>query len=130
MEKIPNKITISSTNKRIDDILKPGNPDNKYTYHFNQNEESFIKLTEEFIIPHFPIHHDSDLDIPKKDYLNSLEKLMKQIVPFTASIFSNLTYYFDKSEIFHPCFYRIYKYKEQRYLYLLRIDLTYKPSDC
>ncbi len=130
MEKILNKIEISSTSKRIDDILKAGNTTGEYTYHYNQNEESFIKLAREFTVPHFPIHHDADLNVPEKAYLNSLEALLKQIVPYTASIFSSLTYYFDKSEIFHPCFYRIYKYRDQRYLYLLRLDLTYKPSDC
>ena len=129
MEKILNKIKISSTSKRIDEILKTKGSAGKYSYHYNQNEESFIKLISEFTVPHFPIHHDAELDLPEKAYLDSLEKLLKQIVPHTASIFSNLTYYFDKSEIFHPCFYRIYKYREQRYLYLLRLDLSYKPSD-
>nr|MDA3938223.1 hypothetical protein [Spirochaetia bacterium] len=42
---------------------------------------------------------------------------------------SNMSYFFDKTEIFHPCFYQIYKYKEQLYLYLIRLDLLFKPSD-
>ena len=129
MEKILNKITISSTSKRINSILAVESKNSTYTYHFNQNEESFIKLDTEFTVPQFPIHHDSEIKLPKQSYLNALENLMKQIIPHTSSIFSNLTYFFDPTEIFHPCFYQIYKYKEQLYLYLIRLDLIYKPSD-
>ncbi|MCK5153517.1 MAG: hypothetical protein KAQ93_04095, partial [Spirochaetales bacterium] len=34
-----------------------------------------------------------------------------------------------QTEIFHPCFYQVYKYKEQLYLYLIRLDLLFKPGD-
>lgn len=129
MEKILNKIIISSTSKRIDDILALESKNSSYTYHFNQNEESFIKLETEFTVPHFPIHHDSELDTPKRSYMDALEDFLKQIIPNTASIFSNLRYFFNPAEIFHPCFYQIYKYKEQLYLFLIRLDLIFKPSD-
>ena len=129
MEKALNKITISSTSKRIANILEMESKNSTFTYHFNQNEESFIKLETEFIVPHFPIHHDSEIIFPEGPYLEAIENLLKQIIPYTDSIFSNLTYFFDQTEIFHPCFYQIYKYKEQLYLYLLRLDLIYKPSD-
>ncbi len=129
MEKILNKIKIGSTSKRIDDILALKSENSSYTYHFNQNEESFIKLETEFTVPHFPIHHDSERDTPKRSYMDALEDFMKQIIPNTASIFSILSYFFNPAEIFHPCFYQIYKYKEQLYLYLIRLDLIYKPSD-
>ena len=129
MEDILNKIIISSTSKRIDDILALENKNSNYSYHFNQNEESFIKLETEFTVPHFPIHHDTELDTPKQSYMDALENLMKQIIPNTDSIFSSLSYFFNPTEIFHPCFYQIYKYKEQLYLYLVRLDLIYKPSD-
>lgn len=129
MEKTLNKITISSTSERIDNILDVESKNSSYTYHFNQNEESFIKLETEFTVPHFPIHHDSEINFPEQPYLDALENLMKQIIPHTSSIFSNLTYFFDPTEIFHPCFYQIYKYKEHLYLYLVRLDLIYKPSD-
>ena len=129
MEKILNKITISSTSKRIDEILAFERKNSSYSYHFNHNEESFIKLETEFTVPHFPIHHDSEIDTPSQTYMEALENLMKQIIPDTASIFSNLSYFFNSAEIFHPSFYQIYKYKEQLYLYLIRLDLIYKPSD-
>ena len=122
-------IAISYTNKQIDDIIAVESKKDSYTNHFNQNEEFFIKLETYFTVPHFPIHHDSSKTSPEKTYMDALEKLMIQIIPHTSSIFSNLKYYFDQTEIFHPCFYQVYKYKEQLYLYLVRLDLLFKPSD-
>lgn len=129
METTLNNIAISYTNKQIDNILAVDSRKDIFTNHFNQNEEFFIKLKSEITVPHFPIHHDSSKNTPEKTYLDALENLLKQIIPFTSSIFSNLTYFFDQTEIFHPCFYQVYKYKEQLYLFLIRLDLLFKPSD-
>jgi len=122
-------ISISYRSKKIDTILAVKSKKDKFTNHYNQNEEFFIKLETEFIVPNFPIHHDSDKKTPEKTYLDALEKLMTQIIPYTSSIFSKMTYFFDQTEVFHPCFYQIYKYKEQLYLYLIRLDILFKPSD-
>ncbi len=129
METTISNIAISYRSKKIDTILAVESKVDKFTNHYNQNEEFFIKLKTEFIVPNFPIHHDSDKKSPEKTYLNALEKLMTQIIPYTSSIFSNMTYFFDQTEVFHPCFYQVYKYKEQLYLYLIRLDLLFKPSD-
>ncbi len=129
MERTLNNIAISYTSKQIDNILAVESKPDNYTNHFNQNEDFFIKLDTYFTVPSFPIHHDSSKAAPKKAYLDALENLMKQIIPYTSSIFSNLTYFFDQTEIFHPFFYQVYKYKEQLYLYLIRLDLLFKPGD-
>jgi len=124
-----NDIVISYTDNEIDDILTKEYPELPFTCHYNHNEESFVKLKTNFTVPHFPIHHDFDLKTPKQDYLTALKQLLNQILPYTGSIFKNLKYFFKQTEIFHPYFYQIYKYKEQLYLYLLRIDLLFKPGD-
>lgn len=129
METTYTNITISDTSKQIDNIIAVNSRKDTFTNHFNQSEEFFVKLEKEFIVPQFPVHHDSSIKSPKKEYLDALINLMQQIIPFTSSIFSNLSYFFDQTEIFHPSFYQIYKYKEQLYLYLIRLDLLYKPSD-
>ncbi|MEA1911942.1 MAG: hypothetical protein U9N32_09765 [Spirochaetota bacterium] len=129
METTITNIAISYKSKKIDSILAVESKTDMFTNHYNQNEDFFIKLETEFIVPTFPIHHDSDKKSPETTYLNALEKLMTQIIPYTSSIFSNMTYFFDQTEIFHPCFYQVYKYKEQLYLYLIRLDLLFKPSD-
>ncbi len=129
METTLNSIAINYTNKQIDNILAVEIRKDTFTNHFNQNEEFFIKLDTDFTVPHFPIHHDSSKITPEKKYIDALEDLLKQIIPYTSSVFSNLTYFFDQTEIFHPCFYQIYKYKDQLYLFLIRLDLLFKPSD-
>lgn len=128
MEKTLNSILISSKSKQVDSILAVAGKKDNYTNHFNQNEEFFIRLESYFTVPHFPIHHDSSRSAPEKTYINALENLIKQIIPYTSSVFSNLTYFFDQTEIFHPCFYKVYKYKDQLYLYLIRLDLHFKPG--
>lgn len=129
METTFTTIRVSDTSKEIDNIIAVDSRKDTFTKHFNQNEEFFVKLDRDFIVPQFPVHHDSSIKTPQKQYLDSLIDLMRQIIPFTSSIFSNLIYFFDQTEIFHPSFYQIYKYKEQLYLYLIRLDLLYKPSD-
>ena len=129
METTFTNITISDTSKQIDNIIAVDSKKDTFTNHFNQSEEFFVKLDRDFIVPQFPVHHDSSIKSPEKKYLDALIDLMQQIIPFTSSIFSNLSYFFDQTEIFHPNFYQIYKYKEQLYLYLIRLDLLYKPSD-
>jgi len=129
MKTLVNNIVLSYKDKEIDTLLSKAYPEITYTLHYNHNEESFVKLNRNFTVPHFPIHHDSDLKTPEKAYLTSLKQLLNQILPITGSIFKNLKYFFNQTEVFHPCFYQIYKYKEQLYLYLLRIDLLFKPGD-
>ena len=72
MEKILNKIIIASTSNTINDILTAESKNSTYTYHFNQNEESFIKLESEITVPQFPIHHDSTIKFPKQSYIDAL----------------------------------------------------------
>ena len=129
MKTTVNNIVVSYTDNEIDNILTKEYPEVPFSCHYNHNEESFVNLKTYFTVPHFPIHHDSDIKIPEQDYLSALKQLLKQIIPYTGSIFNNLKYFFNQSDIFHPYFYQIYKYKEQLYLYLLRIDLIFKPGD-
>ncbi len=130
MEKIGNEIVLRSGFSRIDSILK-GEYSQKGTpsFHYNQNEEFFIRLADSFTVPSFPIHHEVSNPVPEKEYIESLEKLLTQIVPMAGDVFNGVTYFFDPGEIFHPCFYQVFKYKEQLYLYLIRLDLTYRPND-
>lgn len=130
MEQIGNEIRLYSTIKEINTLLK--NVDGKergYTRHYNQNEEFFIKLSKSFTIPQFPIHHEVTNPKPKAEYVSALTTFLGQVVPLIPSVFTRMTYFFDPAEIFHPSFYQILKYKEQIYLNLLRLDLTYRPND-
>ncbi len=130
MRKIHNEITVHSASKEINDVLKNNYKMKKvHTTHFNQNEEFFLKLPAPFIIYSFPIHHDVTIPVPGKTYISALKDLLLQLLPVLPSVFSRVTYFFDPAEIFHPSFYQVLKFKEQMYLYLLRLDLSFRPND-
>lgn len=99
-----------------------------FTLHYNQNEEFFIKLDKAFLTPHFPIHHNVDRTIPSDAYRSGLKRLMEEISSSCSGIFEGLTYLFDPSEIFRPLFYQLYKVKEEHYLFLLHLDLSFRPN--
>ncbi len=130
MEKILNEIVLGSTSTELNSILKRDySKSRSISRHYNQNEEFFIKLEQPFIIPPFPIHHEVTKLTPEKEYIEALKELLEQVILSAPAVFSNTTYFFDPAEIFHPCFYQIFKYTGQLYLYLMRLDLTFKPND-
>jgi len=51
------------------------------------------------------------------------------MLPHVPDFFSDLSYFFDPTEIQKPCFYRIYKIGEKYFLFLLRINLQYRPLE-
>ena len=61
--------------------------------------------------------------------MNSLRDWIEGFLPVAPDIFSDLTYFFDPGEVLKPCFYRLYRIGESYYLYLLRIDLSFRPME-
>jgi len=107
MEQIGNEIRLYSTIKEINTLLQAGyRKEGEYTRHYNQNEEFFLKLSESFTIPKFPIHHEVTNPKPKAEYVSALITFLGQIVPMIPSVFTRMTYFFDPAEIFHPLFTR------------------------
>ncbi|MCX7655896.1 MAG: hypothetical protein N2Z76_05175 [Treponemataceae bacterium] len=100
-----------------------------YSHHFNQNEEYFIEFSTPVTIPRFPIHHDVRQPIPSSEYITALRKCVDNLLPHMASFMGDLTYFFDPQEILKPCFYRLYKMGDSYYLYLLRLNLQFRPLE-
>jgi len=98
------------------------------TKHFSQNEEFFIQLNENYDIPPMPIHHDVRTSTPSPEYLNTIRSILKTLIQKQPVIFRNLTYFFDPADILKPSFFQLYKLGEVRYLYLLKIDLSFHPG--
>lgn len=129
MEELSNVIQIQYADRDINKLLEeiPAKT-SSYTKHFTSNEDFFIKLADEFIVPHFPIHHDVRKTHPEKNYLKSLNELFNQLFSFIPELFSGLIYFFNPGEILRPCFFKLYKMKKKEYLYLLCLDLLYKAQ--
>ena len=130
MEKVQNQIRLNYTDKEINELLRDQrNGETEYTRHYSQNEEFFLKLSSEFTVPSFPIHHDVRIKEPSKRYLSSIKKLFNSIVPHVPKVFNGLTYYFDPADILRPAFFQLYRIGENHYMYMLKVDLTFKPNE-
>lgn len=130
MEQITNEIKLSYTDKEINARLENlDNKDSSFKRHFNQTEEFFLDLEEDFIIPSLPIHHDVRQPRPSPEYLKSLQQILEQILPLTPGVFNELTYLFDPREIMKPCFFKLYKIDQASYLYLVQVDLIYRSRE-
>ncbi len=101
----------------------------KYTHGYNQTEEYFIELSQEFIIPSFPIHHDVRKQMPETIYIKAINQLVDNLLPVIPGFFSDLTYFFDPAEIHKICFYHLYRLQDQLYLYLMRLNIQYRPLE-
>lgn len=129
MDELTNVIQVQyadqDINRQLEEIPARSNT---FTKHFTYNEDFFIKLSKDFVVPHFPIHHDVRKIQPEKIYRKSLRRLFNQLFQLVPGIFSGLIYFFDPGEILRPRFFKLYKIKNSEFLYLLRLDLLYKAQ--
>jgi hypothetical protein len=95
--------------------------------HFNQAEEFFVRLEARYAVPPLPIHHDVQRARPDPGYSSRLRELADRLLELAPQLLRGLAYLFDPAEILRPCFYRLHRLEERQYLYLLRLDLSYRP---
>ncbi len=131
MEQLANEIRPGYADRELNQRLTADRPTKpvQYERHFTQSEEYFIRLPEVYLVPRFPIHHDVRQSVPRADYIEALRVLMDDLLSVAPGFFSDLSYFFDPAEILRPCFYRLYRIGEEYYLYLLRLDLLFRPLD-
>ena len=94
------------------------------TYHFNQNEEYFIKFKTEFTVPSLPIHHDVRIDKPENEYLKKIRSIFNEIFLLAPDLFRESTYFFDPADILKLHFFRVYKIK-----YVLKSNTLRAPQE-
>ena len=130
MEQVTNELRFHYTDAVINELLKNGTDGNKpCSLHYDHNENFFLELEKEFIVPHLPIHHDVRISEPKAAYLNPIQHFIQDLIPLIPQVFAGLTFFFDPAEILRPSFFQLYKVQEQYFLYLLRIDLVFKTHE-
>ena len=129
MEKVLGEIPLYFTDPEINsELLSLNGSNGGYTRHFNQNEEFFLRVTRPVSVPSIPIHHDVRKKKPEAEYLTLLRDLVRRLGSIIPEVFSGLTYFFDPGEVLRPCFFRLYRIGDATYLYLIKIDLTYRPT--
>ena len=130
MDKIANTIPVRYTDSRINELLKSaGNDFDTLPRHFNQNEEFFVRLPQEIMVPQIPVHHDIRNAVPAKEYLEVIRTVVQNLISLMPGFFKDTTYFFDPAEVLRPCFFQIFRTNEKSYLYLGRLDLTYRTND-
>jgi hypothetical protein len=129
MEQLTNYIELHYTNQEINSLISQSNKKfANYTKHFNQTEDFFLKLNDEYTVPHFPVHHNITEKEPDSDYMLHLKEVITQLSRLVPDVFEGLRYWFDAEEIHKPLFYKLYKYNEAFFLYLLRLDLGFRHN--
>lgn len=130
VDNIANIIPVRYTDKRINELIRSQeNDDIDLPQHFNQNEEFFLRLPEEIEIPHIPIHHDIGKVKPETEYLSAIRRIVENLIPLIPGFFNQTTYFFDPGEVLRPCFFQIFRINELTFLYLGRLDLTFRTHD-
>ncbi len=132
MEQLLNEIKVVHLDGEINRLLA-AIPEDAIGYipgvKFNQSEELFMELEDEVLVPRLPIHHDVLKLEPEEAYMVRLRDLIRRISARIPAAFQGLTYTFDPAEILKPCFFRLYKIDDSIYLYLLRLDLAWRPFE-
>ncbi len=134
MDNPGNTITVYSTDEELNALIRENESASKNTApltgHYSHNEEFFLQLPSSFRMPSFPIHHDIEEPTPHEIYRKALLEFMQQIVPMVPSLFHGLTYFFNPANTSFPYFYQLYRVKGSLFLYLVQLDLSFKPPYC
>ncbi len=130
MAKVQGEIRVNFTDGEINNLFSERSSGaSTVSRHFNQSEDFFLKLSEDFFVPSFPIHHDVTVAVPTNRYLETLKIFLSGVVPLVPQVFNGLTYFFDPTDILRPGFFQLYRLGDIHYLYLLKIDLAFKTHD-
>jgi len=114
---------VNAVLRGLDSDDMPGSP------HFNQNEEFFVDLPAEYAVPSLPIHHDVRLPRPEGPYAAAVCEVIEQLARLAPGMFRELTYAFDPTDVLKAHFHRVYSCGGRTYLYLLTVDLTFRPKE-
>lgn len=129
MEQLLSAIPINFTDQVINDsIEREQSLPEPYTRHFTQSEEFFLQLKHPYEVGTISIHHDVRAHTPDSDYLEVIRALVRTLYAQIPDVLGGLTYFFDSADVLRPAFFRLYRLEDMTYLYLLRLDLHFRPN--
>ncbi|MEE8440816.1 MAG: hypothetical protein V3S41_03775 [Spirochaetia bacterium] len=128
MEQLLGAIPVTFSDAQINSLLRDttGSPTH-YKRHYTQSEEFMLRLPKTYTVDSCPIHHDVRKTSPGTEHLSLIRGVVEQLAEQLPSVFEGLTHIFDPAEILRPAFFKVYELESQSYLYLLRLDLHYRP---
>ena len=110
--------TLRTTNNTLPEIKR----------HFSQGEDFFISFSEPIVIPAFPIHHDVRNIKPQQSLSESLLRSIQNICKVLPGLLHGLQFFFHPRDPLRPAFYKRYAVQGKEYVYILRLDLSYRPN--
>ncbi len=122
---IPAKVTDPALNALLTEAPEGERP---LGLHFSQTEEFFVRTQEEYRVPRLAIHHDVRRPQPDPGYISRLAEVLAQLVRLAPQLWRGLSYLFDPAEVLRPSFFQLYRLGGRQYLYLLRLDLAFRPQ--
>jgi hypothetical protein len=122
---IPAKVSDPSLNALLASSPEGERP---LALHFSQTEEFFVRSAEEYHVPRLAIHHDVRRPRPDPGYISRLAEVLAQLLRLAPQLWRGLTYLFDPAEVLRPSFFQLYRLGGRQYLYLLRLDLAFRPQ--
>lgn len=129
MEQVAGEITLAEGDPGVNEIIGIAPPDPIVpTKHYDENEDFFLRIADPVTVPHLPIHHDVKTIRPEEAYLESLRELMRILISRRVAVFHGLSYVFDPTEVQRPTFYTVLEHDDGRFLFLLRLDLSFRPN--
>lgn len=131
MEARVNELRVGASDPEIDRILDRPSSDGMLSplRHYNQTEDFFLALSHPFTVASIPIHHDIANPRPGDRYAAALRETLGNVVPLAPHVFAGLTYFFDPADVLHPAFFKVYRIEDAQYLYLLKVDLSFRAQD-
>ncbi|ULQ60528.1 hypothetical protein K7I13_04310 [Brucepastera parasyntrophica] len=132
MNRKTTSIDISLTNDMVNGILRACVPEKAETipaFRYNEGEESFILLKTPLEIPEMPVHHPIEETTPPAGYLNMISGLCSYLAEKCPFLVKDTKWFFNPVTIHQPCFYRLYEYEKETYVYLLRVNLLCRPLE-
>jgi hypothetical protein len=101
----------------------------RYSRRFNQSEEFLLEFDCPYEVPPLPIHHDVHQIDPSLPYRAAVEAVMGQIGGSIIELLTGLECVFDPTHASWSIFYQIIEYNNTTILFLVTIDLSYRPSE-
>jgi hypothetical protein len=126
-----NELRVGASDREINELLSGASANGVPlpSRHFNQTEDFFLHLPRAFTVGSLPIHHDIANPKPTDRYIAALRTAMADLVPLVPHVLSGLTYYFDPTDVLHPTFFKVYRAEETQYLYLVKLDFSFRGQD-
>lgn len=127
MDRLTGEINVSYSDTEINARLKPlASSEPRFSRHFTDDEDFFLRVPSPLQVDSLPINVDAGRP-PSKEYLRSLRTTMQQLATLIPQVLAGCVHVHDPSAHLQPLFIKLFTIGESTFVYLVRLDLTFRP---